>query len=416
MAFQQGLSGLNAASKSLDVISNNVANSGNVGFKSGSTLFADVYAAALNGASAGTQVGIGTTVGGVNQLFSQGNITPTDNPLDIAINGSGFFRVTESDGGVAYTRNGQFDVDKDGYIVNAQGYQLTGYGANAAGVILPASPTAMQIDTADLKPNVTSQIDIGLNLDSRASVFGAGAAAFDETDPTTYSSSTSVSVYDTLGNAHVTTMYFRKAASTTPDVGTWELYTQVDGAAASATPISLEFNSSGALNTTMPLSLDIDFDNAAFGGAPDISGVELDFTGSTQYGSTFGVNRQTQDGYASGRLSGITVGDDGTIQGRYSNGQSRNLGQVVLANFQSTNGLISLGNNLWAESPDSGQPLIGTPGSGSLGSLTAGSVEESNVDLTAELVNMITQQRAYQANAQSIKTQDSVLQTLVNLR
>ncbi len=221
-----------------------------------------------------------------------------------------------------------------------------------------------------------------------------------------------MTVYDSLGNDHIATMYFVKTGG-----GFWDVYQQLDGGAttlASAASPTLTFDTSGALtagaNNTLTLAIP-----ASFGAATPQS-VTLDFTGSTQYGSAFGVNRQTQDGYASGRLSGITISEDGTVQGRYSNGQSRNLGQIVIANFASPNGLISLGNNLWAESPASGQPLVGAPGTGSLGVLVAGSVEESNTDLTAELVNMITQQRAYQANAQSIKTQDQILQTLVNLR
>ena len=408
MAFQQGLSGLNAASKSLDVISNNVANSGNVGFKSGNTLFADVYAAALNGASAGTQVGIGTTIGGVNQLFSQGNITPTNNPLDIAINGNGFFRVS-GQGTIAYTRNGQFDVDKDGFVTSASGYRLTGYPADASGNILPASPIELQINTSDLQPQPSATVEVGLNLDSRETA--PATSPFSATDPTSYNASTSVTLYDSLGNSHILTTYFVKTATG----GQWNLHTQLDGAAAvasSSNPIT--FNGAGALtaNATHSLSLTI----PASYGANSPQAVTLDFTGSTQFGSAFGVNRQSQDGYASGRLTGVTISSTGILQGRYSNGQSRDLGQVVLANFASPNGLLSLGNNLWGEAPDSGQPLVGAPGSSSLGLLSAGAVEESNVDLTAELVNMITQQRAYQANAQSIRTQDQILQTLVNLR
>lgn len=408
MAFQQGLSGLNAASKALDVISNNVANAGNVGFKLGTTLFADVYAAALNGASAGVQVGIGTAVGAVRQQFSQGNITPTNNPLDVAINGAGFFRLSQN-GAISYSRNGQFDVDKDGSIVNAQGLRLTGYPADATGNILPASPTEIQIDTADLQPNPTSTVDLGLNLDSRSIT---PTLAFQATDAATYNSSTSVTVFDSLGNDHILTMYFVKTAG-----GTWDVYQELDGggtAAAGSPDTVLTFDTSGILTGGSPVNLSLTIP-ANFGAATP-QAVLLDFAGSTQFGSGFGVNRQTQDGYTSGRLAGITIADDGTVQGRYSNGQSRNLGQIVLANFASPNGLISLGNNLWAESPESGQALVGAPGTSSLGALVAGSVEESNTDLTAELVNMITQQRAYQANAQSIKTQDQILQTLVNLR
>jgi flagellar hook protein FlgE len=410
MAFQQGLSGLNASSKALDVISNNVANASNVGFKLSGTQFADVYASALNGASAGVSIGIGTQVNKVAQVFNQGNITPTNNPLDVAINGAGFFRL-DNNGSVAYSRNGQFQIDKNGYIINGQGYQLTGYPASSTGTILPASPSSIYIDTADLMPAQSANVAMGLNLDSRSTVpANAWVAAATSPDPSTYNSSTSVTLYDSLGNSHIMTMYFATQGS-----GNWDMYAQLDGGATfspSGSP-ALTFDTSGQLTTTMPMTVS---GLAVTTGAVTPFSINLDLTGSTQYGSSFGVNRQTQDGFASGRLSGITIGDDGVIQGRYSNGQTRNLGQIVLANFANPQGLLSLGNNLWGESPTSGQPLVGAPSTGSLGQLTAGSVEESNVDLTAELVNMITAQRNYQANAQSIKTQDQVMQTLVNLR
>lgn len=408
MAFQQGLSGLNAASKALDVISNNVSNANNVGFKLSGTQFSDVYATALNGASAGIQIGIGTAVGKVSQVFNQGNITPTNNPLDVAINGNGFFRV-ESNGVVAYSRNGQFQVDKNGNIINSNGYKLTGYPADAQGAILPASPSAIYIDTSDLMPVQSSVIDMGLNLDSRSTTpANAWVTGATTPDTSTYNSSTSVTVYDSLGNSHIMSLYFRANGA-----GSWDMYTQLDGGATSAAPTAVTFDTSGQLTSTMPLTI---AGLTVSTGAVSPFNVSLDLTGSTQYGSAFGINRQTQDGYASGRLAGITIGTDGIIQGRYSNGQTRNLGQIVLANFANPQGLTSLGNNLWGESPTSGQPLVGAPGTGSLGDLMAGAVEESNVDLTAELVSMITQQRNYQANAQSIKTQDQIMQTLVNLR
>lgn len=411
MAFQQGLSGLNGASKAIDVISNNVANSSTIGFKSAQTKFNDVYAAALNGAAAGVQVGIGVNVGAVSQEFNQGNITPTGNPLDLAINGNGFFRVQQPGGTVAYTRNGQFEIDKDGYIVNSAGYRLQGYPANSLGVILPATPSDIFLNTSDLQPKQTGSVKIGLNLDSRQTtptVPFVSTAAAPLPDPLSYNSSTSVSIYDSLGNSHIYTMYFVKTGG-----GSWDMHSSVDGAATTG-PTALNFNSSGALTTAMPLTMSATF-GASFGSSTPIS-FQLDFTGSSQYGSAFGINRQVQDGFASGRLSGITIGQDGTIQGRYSNGQSKILGQTVLASFANPNGLISLGQNLWSESPDSGQPLVGSPGAGSLGLVQAGSVEESNVDLTAALVDLITQQRNYQANSQSIKTQDQIMQTLVNLR
>jgi len=423
MGFQQGLSGLNAASKALDSVGNNIANSGTVGFKSATTQFADVFASSLGG---GGQIGIGTTVGGVSQQFTQGNITATNNPLDIAINGSGFFRIS-TEGAITWSRNGQFQISKDGYMVNSSGGHLTGYLANAANVIVPSTPADILINTADLQPQPTGQngtgtgVKVGFNLDSRATTFGV-APAFSFTDPTTYTSSTSVTVYDSLGNSHLMSLFFRKGDGTAGvPANTWQLYTSLDNGTTIGTnatgPHAATFNSSGALATPATGI----FTSAAItytltNGATTPLAFPLNILGSTQFGNIFGVNSVNQDGYTSGRLSGLSVAADGTIQGRYSNGQSRDLAQVVLGNFNSPTGLQSLGANQWSETADSGQPLIGVPGSGSLGLLQSAAIEESNVDLTAELVNMITQQRAYQASAQTIKTQDSVLQTLVNLR
>lgn len=405
MSFQQGLSGLNAAAKSLDTLGNNIANSGTVGFKSSSTLFGDVFAATLGG---GIQVGIGVSVGGVSQQFTQGNLTVTNNPLDLAINGQGMFRLSNN-GATTFTRNGQFNIDKDGFVVNASGYRLTGYLANTANIIVPSTPAEIFINTADLQPQPTGNSSvgarIGLNLDSRQPV---NALAFNVNDPTTYNSSTSITVFDSLGNAHLMSMFFKKDSS-----NNWSLYSNLDGGGPSP-PTTLSFSPTGAL--TAPASGIIAQTHAVTTGATSPLTFNLNLVGSTQYGNIFGVNSVAQDGYTSGRLSGLSIAADGTIQGRYSNGQSRDLAQVVLANFNNPNGLTSLGNNQWGETPESGQPLVGVPGSGSLGALQSAAVEESNVDLTAELVAMITQQRAYQANAQTIKTQDQILQTLVNLR
>lgn len=404
MSFQQGLSGLSAAAKGLDAVSNNVANANTVGFKGSGAQFSDVYAASVSGTGA-AQIGIGVNVSAVRQNFTQGNITVTNNPLDVAINGGGFFRVNNN-GSIGYTRNGQFMVDKQGYITNAAGARLTGYAANAMGVIVPSSPVDLQVSSADLTPQVTTTAQLGLNLDSRATT---PAAPFLYTDPATYNSSTAMTVYDSLGNSHVQSIYFRKTAA-----NTWAMYTVLDGVAASQTgPTTLGFDSAGALTTAMPLAaLTYPLTN----GATTPLSVAMDFTGSTQFGATFGVNRMVQNGYTSGRLSGLTIAPDGVVQGRYSNGQTRSLGQIVLVNFASPNGLQSQGGNMWLETSASGQPLVGTPNTGSLGALQSAAVEESNIDLTGELVNMITAQRIYQANAQTIKTQDQVLQTLVNLR
>jgi flagellar hook protein FlgE len=407
MAFQQGLSGLNAAAKNLDVIGNDIANVATVGYKQSEAQFADVYARSLTG-SGGVQIGIGTQVAAVVQQFTQGNITITNNPLDVAINGGGFFRMSQS-GAISYSRNGQFQLDKDGFIVNNTGQRLTGFGADAAGNIVVAAPTDLQVSSADLSPRATADALMNMNLDSREAV---PSVAFSISNPDSYNDTTAMTVYDSLGNAHALSLYFVKTAA-----NVWDVYGSLDGTALGApTAIgTLTFDSSGAVDTTattLPFAVSAPVST----GAVDPLALSLDFTGSTQFGSAFGVNAITQDGYASGRLAGLSIDETGLIQGRYTNGQSRNLGQIALANFTNPQGLQPLGNNQWAETSDSGQPLVGAPNSGTLGIVQSGAVEDSNVDLTAELVNLITAQRDFQANAQTIRTQDQILQTLVNIR
>jgi flagellar hook protein FlgE len=431
MSFQQGLSGLNAASQSLEVIGNNVANASTVGFKGSEAEFADVYAASLTGAGT-AQIGIGTKIAAVAQRFTQGNITASANPLDVAINGGGFFRMSIN-GTIEYSRNGQFQLDKNGFIVNAAGAHLTGYTVNASGVLSTGAPTDLNISTADIPPVQTSEVKSVLNLDSRLAAIDPAVRPFDMSDPLSYSNASSVTVYDSLGNSHVVQTFYVKTHPLPADAAgtqaTWDVHIAMDGtlipsegAAAPFTPVgTLTFKPDGTIDTaatTLPFAdIELPVSTGAttpIGGAG--IGISLDYTGTTQYGSNFGVSTLTQDGYASGHLSGFSIGADGTIIGRYTNGKSATLGEVVLAAFTNPNGLQPLGNNLWAETADSGQALVGKPSSGSLGVLQSSAVEDSNVDLTAELVNMITAQRVYQANAQTIKTQDQVLQTLVNLR
>ena len=412
MGFQSGLSGLNAASKNLDVIGNNVANANTVGFKGGRALFADVFAASLTGAGTG-QIGIGTKVSRIQQEFVQGNISVTNNPLDVAINGGGFFRLSNN-GTVTYSRNGQFHIDSAGNIVNADNLQLTGYTVDASGNLVPSAPQPLRLSTADIPPRATTAFDATVNLDSRATPV---AIAFDPADPASFTSSTAGTVYDTLGNAHVFTMYFIKTATG----GQWSLQGTIDGGpvadvdlgGGAGNPVTLNFNSSGVLTTAMPLA---GVNLTVGGGATSPLAFDLDFAGTSQFGAEFGVSALAQDGYTSGRLTGFNIGGDGILIGRYSNGQATQLGQVVLANFANPTGLRSLGNNQWEETSDSGLAVVGAPQTSSLGALQSAAVEDSNVDLTQELVNMITAQRVYQANAQTIKTQDQVLQTLVNLR
>jgi flagellar hook protein FlgE len=409
MGFQQGLSGLNAASKSLDVIGNNVANASTVGFKQSEAQFADVYASSLAGSGAG-QIGIGVNVATVAQQFTQGNITATSNTLDMAVSGAGFFRM-DYNGSISYSRNGQFQMDKNGFIVDSQGKNLTGFLTNAAGAIVATTPSDIQISTADLLPNATTTVTAGLNLDARSTI--PAVAPFDPNNSTTFNSSTSSTIYDSLGGSHSASLYFVK---TGPNA--WNSYLTVDGAlvpvSAPPTPLTaMTFSTSGVLTAPATAVLSASFTPSGGGAAQQVS---FNFAGTSQFGSTFGVNSLSQDGYTSGHMTGFSTGADGIISGRYSNGQTKTLAQVVLANFSNPQGLQPLGNNNWAETSTSGTPLVGAPGSASLGVLKTSAVEESNVDLTAELVNMITAQRVYQANAQTIKTEDQIMQTIVNLR
>ncbi|MDE2342863.1 MAG: flagellar hook protein FlgE [Betaproteobacteria bacterium] len=431
MGFQQALSGLDASTSQLDAIGNNIANANTVGFKASTTQFADVFAASLNG-SGTNQTGIGTKVSAITQNFAQGNVTASNNSLDMAINGEGFFRMSQN-GSISFSRDGQFQLDKNGYLTNAQGLQVTGYQADVNGNIVAATPVPLNIPTANLSPSATANATVGLNLDATSTT--PTGTTFNPLDPTTFNNSTSLTIYDSLGNSHIATLYFSKDStvntaipSTANATASWSTYLTVDGNTVPAvtpptapTPIgSLGFTSSGALvyptaasplktgqiQVTVPLS----------NGATSSQKITLDFSSTSQYGAPFGVNQLSQDGFTSGQLSGFSTSPDGVIQGRYSNGQSKNLGQIVLANFTAPQGLEPLGNGQWAETTASGSALVGAPSTGNLGVIQAGAVESSNVDLTTELVDMITAQRDYQANAQAIKTEDQIQQTLVNLR
>jgi len=415
MSFQQGLSGLDAAASALDVIGNNVANASTVGFKRANTNFADVYAASL-GIVGASQIGIGVSVGAIQQQFTQGNLTTTDNDLDLAINGGGFFRMSD-DGAISYTRNGQFHIDNQGYIVNDQNLRLTGYPVSAAGAIVPANPVELQLSASQIPPRATSDPLAGdvtavLNLDARATV--PAVAPFDYTNPATYNYSTPLTVFDTLGVAHNLTTYYVLNAPTAPTGGEWTVHATLDGANPQTLAGNLVFDTSGRLSSTPTFALP-SWPLSSGAVTPWSPGV-INFTGTTQYGNASSVDRLTQGGYATGSLVGMGVLGDGIVQGRYSNGQTRSMGQLVLASFSDPNGLLNLGNNQWTATAASGPALVGAPASGSRGVIQSGAVEDSNVDLTNELVAMITAQRNYQANAQTIQTQDQIMQTLINLR
>jgi flagellar hook protein FlgE len=428
MSFQQGLSGLNAASRNLEVIGNNVANASTYGAKASRAEFGDVYGATL--ATGGSNnIGIGVSLQAVTQQFSQGGITTTDNSLDLAINGGGFFQVSQG-GQTLYTRNGQFQVSKEGTIVTNSGAQLLGYPADANGVIQPGAPGPITIPTAGIQPNVTSEIAMEVNLDSRLPVtLPATAPMIDFSNAKTYNNATSLTVYDNKGQEVALTYYFQKAGTeATGTYDEWNIYVtangqpiSVDGAGdpqpLTTTPIQFLSADGSYVVPSTPITIDIPAGtNAAGAQTLPITGIEFNMDKATQYGSTFGVTDLSQDGYTTGSLSGLAIEENGIVMATYTNGQSKPAGQIELSTFRNPQGLKPLGGNLWARTFESGDPIAGTPGQGTLGVLQSSALEESNVDLTAELVNMITAQRVYQANAQTIKTQDQVLQTLVNLR
>jgi len=421
MSFQQGLSGLNATSKNLEVIGNNVANANTFGFKSARAEFADMYATSMSGTGT-NNIGIGVNLSAVAQQFTQGNIVTTENPMDLALNGAGFFQVTDGRSPVTYTRNGQFKVDREGFVVNNQGDKLMGYPADGNGIIQPGTAGPLRMPTAGIDPAATSTIRIEMNLDSRAATtLPTAGPQLVLSDPRTYNNATSLTVYDAKGQDVALTYYFQKTAT-----DTWNVYVTANGAPVSvngagdplpSTTISFPANGGTPTAPVGAVSIDVPASTNANGAQTlPITGIQLDLTGATQYGSPFAVTDLVQDGYAPGQLVGIQFESNGIVTARYSNGQSKPAGQVEIATFRNNQGLLPMGGNGWARSFASGDPILGVPGDGNLGVIQSGALEESNVDLTGELVNMITAQRVYQANAQTIKTQDQVLQTLVNMR
>jgi flagellar hook protein FlgE len=394
MSFSQALSGLNAASQNLDVIGNNIANSQTYGFKGSSIQFADVYA--------GSQIGQGVRVAGVLQNFANGTLETTGRNLDLGINGGGFFRFKQGDQTV-YSRNGQLTLTQDGYLVNAAGAKLTGF---AAGVGTGGTPEALHVPTDAMSANPTTSVQAALNLDAGSATIDRTTVPFDATDASTYSYANTGTTYDSLGVQHIMTTYFTKTGG-----NTWEVEVGMDGNPAGQG--QLVFDTNGVLNAGASTLPNVTFTPA--GGAAPMN-FTVGFDGTTQFGNDFALSSLVQDGYTSGSLVGIRFDKNGDIVGSYSNEQTRTLGTIALANFRNPEGLAPAGDNAWTETGDSGQPLLGTAGTGQLGSLEDGTLESSNVDLATELVNLIIAQRNYQANTQTIKTQDQVLQSVVNLR
>ena len=421
MAFDTAVSGIKAATADLGVIGNNIANSSTTGFKLSRAEFADVYATSLLGAG-GNAIGKGVSLAGVTQEFTQGNISFTNNALDLAINGNGFFLLSD-DGASLYTRAGNFQVDREGFIVTSEGHRLQAFQVDSAGNIT-GQVGDLQLDTSLIDPNPTGLVDITLNLDSREVTplvpFGGPFDAF-ATPPTapdsdSYNSTSSTTIYDGLGNPHVLSLFFVKTAT----ANEWNVHTMVDGVTTSG-PNTMTFQSNGQFDpATLPIEVNIaGWTPLNENGLPTGAAAQ-DFTISlssgTQFGSEYAVSTIVQDGYTTGQLRGLEIDDTGVAFARYTNGQARALGQVAVAGFTNPNGLQPLGDTTWAETFSSGSATLGEPGSSGLGVIQSGALEDSNVEITEQLVNMIVAQRNFQANAQVIQTEDAVTQTVINLR
>ena len=403
--FNIALSGLTAASSALDITSNNIANADTTGYKSSQAEFGDVFSSSavnLNTATSGEGVQLISSA----QQFTQGDITNTSSPLDMAISGNGFFTLN-SPSGYVYTRNGQFTEDQNGNVTTATGQFLQVYPPLANGGFNTGALQNLNLNTAQSAPQATSTGIVTLNLPSNDTA--PTATPFDPTNPNTYSQSTSTTVYDSLGNSYPATFYFTQ--TTTP--GKWDVNMTVNGTVVAATPPTLTFNSAGILTTPANGAV-------AFGGYTPADGatamnMTFNFGDTTQYGTSFGVSSITQNGYTTGQLSTVSVDSTGVVSAVYTNGRSTDLGQLAIANFPDPQGLQQLTDTNWAQTFASGTVVQGTAGSAGFGTVQSSALESSNVDLTTELVNMITEQRAFQANAQVITTADQMSQTVIGI-
>ena len=405
MPFRLALSGLNAAQSDLTVTANNMANVATTGFKSSRAEFADLFATSQQGVSS-TAIGNGVKVANVSQQFTQGNIDFTNNSLDLAMSGQGFF-VTNDNGALQYTRAGAFQVDNNGFVVNAKQQRLQVYPPLANGGFNTGGLSDLSLSTGVSAPQATSNGKVLLNLP--ASATPPASATFDPADTASFNNATSLTIYDSLGAAHTASMYFVKTS--TPNA--WQTRLYVDGTAVGGAQ-ALTYDDAGSLVT--PATGDITFPAyTPATGAADIN-MKFDFGTSTQYGQTFTVNSVTQDGFTTGRLIGMDIDSSGVVQARFTNGRSNPLGQVAVANFANPQGLQQLGDTAWAETFSSGQAIRGVAGNSGYGLVQAGALEASNVDITSQLVNMITAQRNFEANAKMITTADAITQTIINIR
>ncbi len=405
MSFNIALSGMNAATSNLGVISNNIANANTTGFKSSRSEFADLVTQGSQALSS-TEYGGGVAINSVRQEYSQGTIQFTDNSLDLAVSGAGFFTIMR-DGVEHYTRDGSFQVDSTGYLVTANGDRLQGFAPLAGGGFNTAELNDLRLSNQESAPQMTSSVEAALNLPADA--VAPTVAAFDATDPDSYNHATSITVYDSLGAPHAATLYFSKTATDNE----WTMNLAIDGTDVGS-PTTLTFDTSGTI--TAPANGLASFTGLTIGTGTTVQDIDFDLAQVTQYGSIFAVSDLSQDGYANGQINAVEFTEDGVLQARYSNGQTVDLGQIALSNFRNLDGLTAVGDNAWRATGEAGAVRRGEAGTGDFGSLRAGALEASNVDLTEELVHMITAQRSFQANSQVISTMDQITQAALNLR
>ena len=407
MTFRIALSGLNAATAALDVTANNIANADTTGFKQSRTQFTDVYATAF-GSIGSIDTGAGVRLASVSPVFTQGNIDFTGNALDLAINGSGFF-VLDDGGSTVYSRAGGFSVDRNGDVVNVNGHKLQAYPPlDSSGTSFNSGALGdLSLASSSAAPQTTTNATISLNLQADATELGAGT--IDPLDPLSFNYSSSLTVYDSLGQSHNASLYFRRTDTL---AGTWDTRLVVDGDDLQTTTAQvMTFDAVGGLTSPMPVNFGT-FDPG--NGASPID-IQFDLSDTTQYGNEFAANFLNQNGFATGRLSGLSIDQSGVVLARYSNGQSLAMGKIGMADFANPQGLTPLGDSGWSDSFSAGDRKLGEPGAGSFGVLQSGALEASNVGITEELVSLITAQRNFQANAQVISAADAITQTIINI-
>ena len=405
MSFNIALTGLNAATQDLSVTSNNLANAQTVGFKASRAEFGDIFASTQTGV-ASTAIGNGVRVQEVAQMFSQGNTKTTGNSLDLAINGNGFFTLS-TNGALSYTRDGQFQLDNTGKVVTASGAKLQVYAPLPTGGFNTGGLSDLTLTTNESAPQATTTASITATLPANAAQ--PVTTPFNPADPTSYTNTTSLTVYDSLGSAHTQSLYFIKGAA----ANAWSVQTYIDGNAVGAAQ-PLQYSNTGLLTSPANGQIALPAYTPATGAANMT--ITLNLANTQQTGDTFAVTAVQQNGFTVGTLTGINIDNTGVVQATFTNGRSVALGQVAMANFANDQGLQQLGNATWSQTTASGSVVQGVAGGSGFGSIQSGALEESNADTTAALVDMITAQRDFQANAQMIQTDNQISQTVINIR